>query len=221
MKKEDIPKYLDADNSTFSFCASEKIETPFDIKAQGFLQFAEKDLQSNYSHNIINALSNAKRALDCQIDTLLIGFGYYKNSKSKNWSFIQKINLIKDLGILAPRVLKKINNTRNLMEHEYVKPEKEKVEDFLDITSLFLASTDKYIFSFPSSAGYQQKDKGAVFKLDYKQCVIKVKIHKKLPFSLDYDKIEKENVLQKFTIDNKDDQYLNILKAYLKRTRQY
>jgi hypothetical protein len=124
------------------------IETPFDLKPTDFLSFAENDLSASYDHNFINALSNAKRALDCQIDTLLIGFGFFEIAKKKYWSFPTKIDKIKELGILAPRVLNKINKKRNLMEHEFVKPNRETVEDFVDITALFLASTDKYIYSF-------------------------------------------------------------------------
>jgi hypothetical protein len=126
------------------------IETPFEITPQEFLNYSELDLVSTSNHKYINALSNAKRSLDCQLDTLLIGFGYYKNSKSKYWGFPKKIELLKDLGIIAPRVLSKINKTRNLMEHEFIVPNPEKVEDFIDIVALFLAATytytDKYMY---------------------------------------------------------------------------
>lgn len=126
-----------------------KIENQYEIKPQDFLTYAESDLTSNYSHNLINSLSNAKRALDCQVDILLMAFGFYKISKEKMWGFPKKIELIKNIGIIAPRVLLKINKVRNLMEHEYSKPTFEQVEDFVDIVSLFIASTDKFIFDFP------------------------------------------------------------------------
>lgn len=124
------------------------IKTSFKLSPQDFLKYSEADLLSSSEHKYINALSNAKRSLDCQLDTLLVGFGFYKLSKDKNWGFPKKIELLKELGIITPRVLSKINKTRNLMEHEFIAPNSEKVEDFIDIVSLFLAATDNYTFKF-------------------------------------------------------------------------
>lgn len=120
------------------------IKTDFEISPSDFLKYAEDDLASSSAHKYINALSNAKRSLDCQLDTLLIGFGFYGIAKKGYWGFPKKIELLKTLGLLAPRVLSKINRTRNLMEHEFKSPDPEKVEDFIDIVSLFLAATVKY-----------------------------------------------------------------------------
>ena len=146
---EKIISFLKDPNTYWSSKGNLVIENDFEIKPQDFLNYAEKDLQDTYSHNLINTLSNAKRALDCQVDILLIAFGYYNISKNKFWGFPKKIEIIKELGILAPRVLLKVNKTRNLMEHQYVKPTLEQVEDFVDIVALFMASTDKYIYNFP------------------------------------------------------------------------
>ena len=60
---------------------SDDLKTDFEILPQDFISYAEVDLTSSYEHNIINALSNSKRALDCQLDILLLSFGYYKKSQ--------------------------------------------------------------------------------------------------------------------------------------------
>jgi len=49
------------------------------------------------------------------------------------------------MGITSPNILKKINGVRNLLEHEYKYPSKEKVEDAIDVTELFLSATERMI----------------------------------------------------------------------------
>jgi hypothetical protein len=120
------------------------IKTDFEISPGNFLKYAEDDLSSTSTHKYINALSNAKRALDCQLDTLLVGFGFYNMSKKQNWGFPKKIEALKSLGLIAPRVLSKINKMRNVMEHEFKNPDSESVEDFIDIVALFIAATVSY-----------------------------------------------------------------------------
>ena len=51
------------------------------------------------------------------------------------------MKVIADLGIIAPRILEKINRQRNKLEHDYIQPTKEDVEDALDISVLFLGYT--------------------------------------------------------------------------------
>ncbi len=110
-----------------------------------FFKFAENDLNSKYEHNLINSLSNIKRAIDCQMDTLLFAFGLYKKSKKEEWNFPRKLEVLNNLGIITPRILGKINQKRNFLEHEYRKPTKEEVEDALDVAALFLAYTQKFL----------------------------------------------------------------------------
>ena len=48
----------------------ETIKTKFDISPGKFLKFAEYNLTAKYDHCLVNSLSNTKRAIDCQLDTL-------------------------------------------------------------------------------------------------------------------------------------------------------
>ncbi|KKG10630.1 hypothetical protein EO98_17170 [Methanosarcina sp. 2.H.T.1A.6] len=121
----------------------EIIETDFDIPPSEFLKFAEFDLIAEYEHHLVNSLSNTKRAIDSQLDSLLIGFGL--SEKSKRWRFPKKIEFLNSIGIISPRILNKINRKRNLLEHEYKNPNKEEVEDALDIATLFVSYTNKYL----------------------------------------------------------------------------
>ena len=146
----DIPtllKFLEDKDTYRCGWGPRNIETTFETMPSEFLGFAEVDLQSAFEHKYINALSNAKRALDCQSDRLLKFFGWYAESQRKFWGFPKKLELLQKLEVVAPRILSKINRVRNLLEHQYIKPNSTQVEDFLDIVSLFIASTDRHITS--------------------------------------------------------------------------
>ena len=43
----------------------------FDINASEFMKYAEMDLDQGTTQGLVNALTNAKRAIDCQIDSVL------------------------------------------------------------------------------------------------------------------------------------------------------
>ena len=120
---------------------------PFEIKPHDFLNYAQSDLEMNDQHNLVNCLSNCKRAIECQVDGLLFSLGLFEKSKKKGWNFHKKIEILNQLGIVSPRILKKINKHRNLLEHGYLRPDPEKVEDAVDIAILFLNYTDKYLKS--------------------------------------------------------------------------
>jgi len=123
-------------------------EIPFDIKPKDFLFYAEQDLNSSLSHCFVNALSNGKRALDCQVLCLLDIFGLLKHAEKKRWGFPSKIEALKKIGVIAPRILTKVNKTRNLLEHEFANPNSEQVIDFIDVVALFLESTKVYMENY-------------------------------------------------------------------------
>jgi len=129
----------------------------FKITPQEFLYFAREDFSQNSKRSLVNGLSNAKRAIDCQLDSILYVIGYYEKSKKEQWHFPQKIQFLRDFGIVSPNILKRVNRTRNLLEHEYICPSKSSVENAIDVAELFLIATEKmtdrkvYDFSFDLS----------------------------------------------------------------------
>ena len=147
------------------------VETPFQVKPNQFLRFAEYDVNSNYEHHLVNSLSNIKRAIECQLDTLLIGFGLYDSVKKKRLSFPKKVALLDSLGVISPRILKRINKKRNLLEHQYIQPEISDVEDALDVATLFIAYTDRFIKNraLGSCRLFHARGDGFEFSLEYKQ----------------------------------------------------
>ncbi|WP_025666529.1 hypothetical protein [Aquimarina megaterium] len=121
----------------------------FEISPVEFIKYAYSDLESETEHKYVNALSNAKRAIDSQIEGLLKLYGLHKKSKKQNWGFPKKLEPLNRIGIITPQILKKLNQQRNILEHEFIKPNNEKVEDFVDIASLFIESSNKEIFNYP------------------------------------------------------------------------
>jgi len=153
-----------------------EIEIPFELKSSDFLNFAHSDLEFSDEHHLINSLSNCKRAIECQIDALLFSLGLFEKSKKKGWNFHKKTEILNDVGILSPRILKKINKERNSLEHDYLKPDPEKVEDAVDVAKLFLNYTDRYLKAAITSFCFFIDDNNPVeVNLDY--------VHGKIIFS--------------------------------------
>lgn len=116
----------------------------FEISAKEFLTFAKSDLKDNDEKGLINAISNAKRAISNRMDEMLKLSCLQKFSSKNIPTKMVKLNAI---GIFVPGLLqRKISSMRNLLEHEYIKPKNsQEVEDVIEIAELFLTSTEKYI----------------------------------------------------------------------------
>ena len=113
--------------------------------------FAELDLKDpDSSRTRVNALSNAKRALHFQVELLsdALGFKRWKERESSA-AFSKRISFLEACGLITPRIIAKINRLRNAVEHEYVVPDREAVEDYADVVGLYLDASDKYVRSFP------------------------------------------------------------------------
>ena len=80
------------DNVDCHVCSAgwEKLEIPFEVKPEDFLRIAESDLNSNKEGGSINCLSNIKRAMHCQLDSLFFAFGVYQHIKKKQLNFPKK-----------------------------------------------------------------------------------------------------------------------------------
>lgn len=103
-----------------------------------YLLYAQSDLDSRLEHKHINALSNTKRAIDCQLDNIFEAFGLPKKR-----NFPAKLEMVGELGLVAPRIVRKVVRIRNMLEHEYYNPNQDEVEDAVDIATLFLEATSR------------------------------------------------------------------------------
>lgn len=141
-----INQMLNRQSLYLGSCGYEDVELEFDVTPHDYLEFMEEDLKGGGRRNLINALSNAKRALDCQIESLLYGYCLKTYTDKKNMGIPNKIELLNKIGIIAPRILRKINKVRNTMEHDFYCPNIDEVQDFADVILLFISYTDKYLY---------------------------------------------------------------------------
>jgi len=119
---------------------------PFAVNAEDYFAYGYEDLgRGKDTHNLLNAIGNIKRAIDCRLDSILHFWGMYSYAKRKNLSFEQRLDLVAQSGMIAPSVLRKINTYRNRAEHDYTSPEYDDVQDFCDIAQLFLGYTDNLL----------------------------------------------------------------------------
>ncbi|WP_073110353.1 hypothetical protein [Pollutimonas bauzanensis] len=122
------------------------------LSAADYLSFAALDLvDGKTSRHLVNALSNAKKALHLRLEDLCLGFGAVdlKNLRT----FPALIKYIRECGLVAPRVLDRLNAQRNAVEHDYILPVEPDVETFVDVAHLFVAATDRWVSRRPCQIG--------------------------------------------------------------------
>ena len=120
---------------------------PFALTAKEFLGFAVEDSEIDTIHSKVNTLSNVKRTIDCRIEELLYCYCLYKKSSHHMWNIPTKLQILNQIGILAPRILRKINALRNRLEHQFEKPSFEEIEDAVDVAQLFIGATENLCFA--------------------------------------------------------------------------
>src|SRR4051812_37036439 len=104
----------------------------YDLYARDYIDFASKDLAQRDPGNILNCISNLKRALDCQVQTFFHVFGLER--KTRNLSMPAKLEIIGIIGLLPITTLNKINSIRNAMEHEFDLPQIE-IDTWFDLVA--------------------------------------------------------------------------------------
>ncbi len=135
----------------------------FDINPTDFLKFANQDFKNKDERGLVNAISNAKRAIDCQVDKFLAYFGYPINNKlpqnvneyivrhpvsDMNPGIKQQLKLLRALDAAPLSLVTKIRSMRNLSEHEYKPPTVAQVSEAIEIAELFIGSLDNVINTF-------------------------------------------------------------------------
>ena len=126
---------IDFTSTIIAYDSGSGSENPFELSARDFLRFAKSDFKSNDKKGNINALTNAKRAIDCQIDAALTMFGiqYDKIPNSTNriieltglmsLDLPHKLKLIQAVDFAPSGLISKTRTLRNKLEHYYQIPE--------------------------------------------------------------------------------------------------
>ncbi|GAG26812.1 unnamed protein product, partial [marine sediment metagenome] len=66
-------------------------------------------------------------------------------AKKEKWNFHDKFEVIKEAGFISPESFKNLNKSRNLLEHDYILPDKKEVEFGIDLVELYIEHTDKIL----------------------------------------------------------------------------
>ncbi len=126
----------------------------FEIKPRDFIRFAKDDLKTNKDSGLVNAITNAKRAIDCQVDTIFKTFGIeFDNLPKATEVFINhidneknnlphKLKLIQALQIAPSGLTSKARTIRNKLEHYYEIPNLKEIKDAIEIAELFILSCE-------------------------------------------------------------------------------
>lgn len=154
--------------SEWGLFAMGSLDFPFEQTGDDYLKSAERDLQHEDNSGNINALTNAKRAIDCQLEALIAKFGLLKKK-----TFPERTSQLQRIGLVAPRILQKVNKTRNFLEHEFKVPERSATEDAVDIATLFVKLTNSIFYDFYGQAEfhesgiYNKPPSGSLLRLDW------------------------------------------------------
>ncbi|ARC83399.1 hypothetical protein U732_2316 [Clostridium argentinense CDC 2741] len=79
MKLQDLKNSIKIIWSSFNIVlvsSSWDLTTEFDIEPNDFLNFAKYDYKIKNKKGLVGALSNSKRAIDCQVDWIISYLGY-------------------------------------------------------------------------------------------------------------------------------------------------
>jgi hypothetical protein len=124
---------------------SERVNPPWDLTANDYLVFARTDLKQGSRRALVNSLGNTKRALHCQVDSVLHAIGLGTIAGDRRWDFRTKTDVIGAMGIVTPSVLSRINRVRNEVEHGYSSPTSAAtMTDLIDAVELFLAASQPF-----------------------------------------------------------------------------
>jgi hypothetical protein len=94
---------------------------------------------TSYDRGTINAFGNVKRALHIIVDDTLHAYGLFALNRKAH--FPQKLALLDAAGLLPISILRRLNVERNIMEHEYTVPTRQRVEEALEVGRLLLMAT--------------------------------------------------------------------------------
>lgn len=144
---------LDLKKFCFGIDSGTAFSHDFEIRAEDFITFAKADFFKADTRGLVNALSNAKRAIDCQADNFILAIGLdpqeLKNQlgshgiASVNFGCLPsdtplKFRLLRALGVAAPEIVARSRRVRNMLEHDYRKPKRSEVSNAIDIAELFV-----------------------------------------------------------------------------------
>ncbi len=107
--KDIIQFILRADEIECDVVSGSSINIPiYDISPEEFLDFAESAIASGTKEGIVNAVSNLKRALDCEMDMFFESINVKRIFDKKNLKFEKKSQFLADIGLFPIQTINKL-----------------------------------------------------------------------------------------------------------------
>ncbi len=136
------------------------------LSPDAYIEFAIEDAASDTSRGLINAFSNMKRGMHLLIDSLLNQYGLFLHFRSAN--FPGKLRVLDEVGLIPIRIMQNLNLERNVLEHEYSTPTKQRVTEAIDVAKLLLMATEKLAEATPHEvvAGWRSPRVDVLIRLE-------------------------------------------------------
>jgi hypothetical protein len=135
----------------------------YELSPDTFLGYAELDFESGGTRGYINALSNAKRAMDCQVDGIIAVLGFDPASLRRQLSreligFIENDSIpstlpfnyrfLESLGGVTPVLVDRVRRLRHDVEHRFQRPTRRSTREAIDVARLFVAAAKSLTIDF-------------------------------------------------------------------------
>ena len=148
---------IDFAQTVFVYYGSSSGISGFSIKPKDFITYAKEDFESGNEKGLVNGITNCKRAIDCQIDSILNHFGISfdkipkaseeiiakTNTRENETSY--KLKLIQSLKFAPSGLIGKARKLRNKLEHYYQIPDRNEIEEAIELAELFVLSCESKI----------------------------------------------------------------------------
>ncbi|UPA31753.1 hypothetical protein L0P85_06345 [Terrisporobacter glycolicus] len=216
----------------------------FELTPDDFLNFAKDEYKLLDKKGLVGALSNSKRAIDCQIDWIISYLGFehlkfnenkypevkllideFEHLKNNSKDLTMKLRFIQALGIAPTFLISKIRKLRNKLEHEYTLPSEEDVIESIEVAELFINATENILFNKFCTDYIVQNEYDENDKEFYKNSLLKVSFNSESSFNSDvyiniiiYDKNGAKETLK---LKSEDRGYVFFIKASITNEFSY
>lgn len=146
-----------------------QIKHAFPLTPRNYLEFSAEDLRDGCIRGYVNAVANAKRAIDCQVDTSIAALGYepgklrvqlgkdlctmietQASDKKAPFSF----KFLESIGAFTPNIVGRVRAFRHDVEHRYNRISRKRAADALEIATLFVHATERIALDFTESFSF-------------------------------------------------------------------
>ncbi|WP_444905088.1 hypothetical protein ACJJIU_10365 [Microbulbifer sp. CnH-101-E] len=181
----------------------------FDLSAKEFLSYAKDDLSTGTPKGYANAITNSKRAIDCQTDWFVksIGLDHAGSFPAHVKQFVEQysisvdanknLRVIEALGVAPSGLISKYRKIRNQLEHHYQTPQIPDVKEAVEVAELFVRAVDNSMrsMSLPvlSNIDAKAKGKGQLSIYFASPGFIEIKVYPKIGGDPEYFKITQED----------------------------